>query len=189
MALSNNFIELLRPFIKQAQEIENVLNDLKLFRSINNSEGAQLDSLGDILDVERDTGEGDISYRIRLQLKIVENRSNGEPEVIIDFVKDTTNSNDVEYRAMFPAGVGLTIDGLDMAVPADKTLFGDILQLTQPLLAAGVKLREIVLINPNLDPFVTGDDGAFASVGEGFLEKGFDEVTNGYKAGAFAEKA
>ena len=195
MALSNNFIELLRPFISQVQLIENTLNDLKLFRSLNTATGAQLDSLGDILDVERNINEDDITYRLRLQLKVVENSSNGEPEVIINFVRNLTNSNDVEYRELFPAGVGLTIDGLDLTIPEEKLIFDNIFDLVQPLLGAGIQLKEVVLVDPNLNMFVLDEKGFFdvvpgdLVVGEGFLEKDFPEIANGYSAGALAEKA
>ena len=182
MALTNNMFKLVTVYINQVQEIEYVLGDLRLKRDINAGVGAQLDGLGRILDEARGT-LNDVEYRLKLLLKIMINTSSGIPETAIAVIKDLTNSNSVVYTERYPASVSITVDG-------DETIneFKTIIQRLKAVLPAGVDV-EIVYINPALDAFVTGDDGAFPSTGEGFLEKDYSETTFGYSAGALAEKA
>lgn len=183
MALTNRMFQLIEPFINQIQEVELVLDDLRNFRDLDNAEGQQLDGLGEILNEFRE-GATDTDYRKTLKLKVIINASNGEPEGVIQFVKEITNSTKVIYQEAFPAGVCIIADG-------DQTLaqFPTIKQQLIQVLPAGVLVKCFNFLDPAFSAFAFEDEGAEVTDGEGFLELGFSEIAGGYTAGALTETA
>jgi hypothetical protein len=74
---------LIRAFNADAQPLEDLFQSLASERTLENSEGLQLDNMGDIIGIDRLSGESDEDYRFRLRAKIAQNVSQGEPEAII----------------------------------------------------------------------------------------------------------
>lgn len=179
MPWTNRMYQLITPFLEEIQEIEYTLGDLRLLRDIDAGVGAQLDGIGDILVVSRDSMT-DIEYRIQLRLKIFLNRSSSQPESIIAFIADITNSATVKFYENYPAKIRIEVDG-------DETLgiFTDIIQMINQLAPAGVGV-EVVYINPSLSPFAFGNEGAETTDGDGFYETGYGGAQS---AGAFSELA
>lgn len=169
MAWDNRMFKLITPFLEELQDIEYVLSDLRLFRSIDSGVGAQLDGIGDILNVARRTMT-DIEYRVQLRLKIFLNTSSGQPEVIIAFIKNLSESTTVKLYEAYPARVILEIDN----IPTTITL-KEMLQLTQQLAPVGVTI-EIKYINPASPAFAFDDEGLEVTDGEGFYETGYGGV-------------
>lgn len=256
MAFTNRMFQLIEPFLKQVQDIEDMWRDVKLLRSISSATGQQLDNLGVILDVARE-GKTDGEYEVALLAKILVNRGHGVPSVVIDFITEITQSSVVEYQISPPAGVKIWVNGDDdvvsgshdgssgAAILTDSTAlfvtnglikvgqaifnltdksFAIITSFTETTISgtlgggqdndwdsadvfdipiityaktlkqqvhavmpAGVLIRNLIYLNSKLSPFNNDDEGASVSVGNGFLELGYDEVTNGYTAGAYSE--
>jgi hypothetical protein len=176
VAESNRMFDLITPFIEEVQELETVFNDLREKRDIDNAEGAQLDGIGDIVDLPRPAGQNDDDYRAALKLKNELNLSAGQPETLIDFTKDFTGA-DTEYREPWDAFFVFYL----LAACDFVSWHGSIAAL-KPL---GVGFNGIYL-NPALTPFNFADEGGFSSPGAGFLELNYAE-SNGYTAGAYAE--
>jgi len=183
MAFTNRMFQLIEPFLVEVQAAEFMFDELKLLRIIDTSSGAQLDGWGDILDEPRD-GLDDINYRIALKAKIAVNFGHGVPEVVIDFVRQITNANNVEYTEAFPAGVRIISDGDAMV-----SLMDSLVSVVESVLPSGVKLRSLVFNNPAFTPFNHSESGGPSTDGDGFLELGYGEIPNGYTAGAYTELA
>jgi hypothetical protein len=179
MAWSNRMFDLITPFLEEIQEIEYVLGDLRLWRSIDSAIGAQLDGLGDILNVPR-AGQTDVEYRFSLKLKVYLNRSSGQPETIIVFIADITDSSVVRLMERYPGKIRLEVNGTNV-IP----IFPTLVQIVQQLAPAGVGVQ-VVYINPALSPFAFGNEGAEVTDGDGYYETGYGGAQS---AGAFAELA
>lgn len=137
----SNFVDLLKPNDTQFNEIENTLYDLLLNMWIDTAEGEQLDVLGIHLDLPRD-GREDENYRILLKVKAAVNTGSGEPEILIQTIKQLFNSENVEYTPVYPAKVQIWTDSeLNLFIKFNMELDdaglmelenGDILELDQP---------------------------------------------------------
>lgn len=77
---------LLASFIKQVQEIENMLFDLYLLRTIDAATGAQLDGVGKIVVLVRD-GRNDADYRVALKTQVLINRTSCTGEELLNIIR------------------------------------------------------------------------------------------------------
>lgn len=73
----------IRSMVSEIQELEDAFQALAVERGLDEAEGLQLDNLGDIVGLDRITGESDDDYRVRLRAKIAQNISQGEPEAVM----------------------------------------------------------------------------------------------------------
>ncbi len=179
--MTNNLINLVIPFSEEVQEVENMLDEFKLKRSITFAEGAQLDTIGEIVGESRD-GRSDLNYLTAIQLKIRLNTSAGKVNTIIEYIKDKTNSNIVKWLESYPAGVIIYVDG-----DATITNFDVVIEGIKKLLPAGVLLRSLRYVNQAYEPFALSElDYTPEPSGAGFLELGYNE-SEGYTAGALTE--
>ena len=87
---------LLKIFVKQIQELENVIYDLYTLRYIDTAFGYQLDRLGDIVGIVR-YGLNDEDYRNRIYAQIILNASNGQPELFIQALRLIMNATNIKY--------------------------------------------------------------------------------------------
>ncbi len=78
--------------------------------SLENSSGVQLDIAGEIVGMERGNRD-DESYRSLIFLKILINISSGEPETLIQAIKQLYGASDVDYHPVYPAKVRVWQDG------------------------------------------------------------------------------
>lgn len=128
---SEDFKKLICSYVSEIQELEYVFQDLRLKRALSTAIGAQLDIIGEILDVTRDVltdPDNDEEYRNRLELQTIVYRSNGEPEVLIQIVTDIANATFVEFVEDYPAKFNILTDGFS----------SDIARLLQIAKPAGV---------------------------------------------------
>lgn len=119
-------------FVGRYQTLEDVVQELLRNRWIEGAQGQQLDELGAIVGEPR-LERIDEAYRPAIILRAELNRSGGEPEAIIDWVRRTFQAPIVVLIEMYPAKIevytrlGLTGDisaGVDLALDD-----GDILAL------------------------------------------------------------
>lgn len=161
----NNLIELLTGFLNQVQQVEYVESDLLTLRFLDYSVGIQLDGIGEIVGELRN-GRNDTDYRIAIKFRIYINRSSGEAEVLIAFVKDFTNATVVRLQEVFPAGIYIFTNGTNVIQNFDLKA------AIEQLMAAGVKLRGLFYLDPDSTYFTFDWDGL--PIDPGY--KGFDEL-------------
>lgn len=102
---------------KEIQELEDQNYLLKTMRSLNDAEGVQLDGLGEILALPRNSGESDDNYRERLKFQSFINNSNGTPEEVIKVIKFLTDASKVWYHEYYPAAYQVMTNGLTFPTP------------------------------------------------------------------------
>lgn len=148
----NNLISFLTSFLSQFNEIEHIFSNLASFRFIDTAYGIQLDLLGEIIGIQRN-GRNDIEYSLAIKFQIYKNRSSGEAEVIIQFVKDITDATRVQLVEAYPAGIYIFTNGTNILTNYN------ISELIEELLAAGVKLRGLFYHDPDAVYFSFDWDG------------------------------
>ena len=116
----SRFQRLIQALVTQFQEIDNVNQELKFNRSIDTSEGVQLDGLGQILGLARLPDESDDAYREKLKFQIFINKSNGTPEEVIAILKFLTKASKVRYHEYYPAAFQMDTDGMTFSIPPEE---------------------------------------------------------------------
>lgn len=147
-----NWEKFIKVIIEPLQELEYVYEDLLLEVSLDTSEGAQLDQLGQIIGALRGS-LNDEDYRELLKFVAALNKSAGEPEFLISALKQLTSATIVQLIEVFPAALFLYTNG---------TIIPDNLrQKMDDLALGGVAVLYIIV----------GTDPSF--VFDGSPEKGF----------------
>lgn len=104
----------IRILVESLIEVQSQVSDefIKLAnaRSIDESSGVWLDYLGEIFNVPRN-GLDDEGYREAIRFKISVNNANGTPNIMIDLIKQFTNSVSVEIRDGGIAYATIQLDG------------------------------------------------------------------------------
>lgn len=162
--------KLLRVFTPLIQELEDVFCDLQDKVWIENGEGVQLDRIGAIVDQDR-LGFDDATYRILLYAAIIRNKSNGEPENVINVFRLMSQSTVVYLQEIFDAKIGLIGDG-----SIDPSIVGIVAEQIERTMLAGVALDYLGLVDPD-EPFAfEGSPGGL----------GFSEIANPTSGGKLA---
>jgi len=91
-------------FVDRFQGLEDAAQQLLRERFVDNAIGQQLDELGEIVGEPR-LDRGDETYRSAIRLRIILNRSGGEPESVIRFVREAFDAEIVAYTEIYPAKV------------------------------------------------------------------------------------
>ncbi len=91
-------------FVDRYQGLEDAVQQLLRERWVNDAIGQQLDELGEIVGEPR-LDRGDETYRSAILLRIILNRSGGEPESVIRFVRQAFDAEIVAYTEIYPAKV------------------------------------------------------------------------------------
>lgn len=113
---AENLKNLVRLSARRTQALEEVLWDLLRLRNTPLAVGEQLDRLGRIVG-ERRLGRSDSDYRSGIILRITLNRSSGDPETIIEFLRALSGAETVIFKEVFPASLELFVnEDLDPSV-------------------------------------------------------------------------
>lgn len=91
-------------FVDRFQGLEDAAQQLLRERWVDDAIGQQLDELGEIVGEPR-LDRGDETYRSAIRLRIILNRSGGEPESVIRFVREAFDAEIVAYTEIYPAKV------------------------------------------------------------------------------------
>jgi len=91
-------------FVDRFQGLEDAAQQLLRERWVDDAIGQQLDELGEIVGEPR-LDRGDETYRSAIRLRIILNRSGGEPESVIRFVRQAFDAEIVAYTEIYPAKV------------------------------------------------------------------------------------
>lgn len=104
-----NLEAFVQAFSALVQDMEDTLFDLLLKRTIELSEGAQLDGLGEIVGIARE-GKTDALYRNAIQAQILLNISSGTPEEIMTIIGLLLGSfTDLQFQEYYPLGFHLLV--------------------------------------------------------------------------------
>jgi len=126
---------LITAFAHRVQNLEDTYFDLFLKRSIDEAEGAQLDGLGRILNLERAPGLDDDTYRLRLRAKIQLNRSGGTIEDIISLIRLLVGNKQVKVSESFPAHFDAVVED---PIDVDGFEVSSLVQSAKPVGVRGI---------------------------------------------------
>jgi len=124
--------KLLQIFIAEDQEIEDVLFQLLLERTVNNSAGVQLDIIGSIVGIDRE-GRTDSEYRSSILVQIGVNNTGGQEAAITALLNDLVSPTTIDIQETFPAGLDIAIDETGVSIGT--------IQLLRRAIAATVGLQ------------------------------------------------
>lgn len=93
--------------IAPLQDIEDVLEQLKVERWIDSAIGVQLDKIGVIVGAAREIGQNDEDYRLVIKAQIIMNLNQGTPEEIIAAAKFFIGAAFIWYLEVYPAAVDI----------------------------------------------------------------------------------
>lgn len=135
----------------RTQELETQLFKILDERHLTVAAGVQLDGIGQILDLDREFGETDLSYRTRLASRTGELSKSGELENVISVFKIFVGASSVWAAEFFPAGIQM-----NAFVAVDPTDTASIIETMNAVKAQGVKL--ILTYSPSGDFFELSDE-------------------------------
>jgi hypothetical protein len=143
---------LARSYLNRIQELEDAIWEVILIRGIEESEGVNLDAIGNIVGRPR-LGLGDVDYRVALRAQIRINRSSGTPEDMIAVTKLSITANQLfTFAEAIPATVVIEI--LDQVLFNILVLFDNLLRTK----AGGVRLYLLYSTVPIDDDFTFSED-------------------------------
>ena len=158
--------------LDQVQDLENVLWDLYTKRTLDDSEGVQLDGLGDIVGEER-ANRTDAVYRRFIRVRILVNHSNGQPEELYAIgLLALEGTPDPVLRIWEQQPKSITIN-LDVDITGRDITAAQMTTLFRQAKDAGVKLAFVYQVDP--DTFTWGDSnnlGTSATTGWGDVPGG-----------------
>lgn len=126
----------------EAQTLESVFFQLLDERHLTVAVGAQLDGLGQILDLDRIVGQTDASYRIALIARAGELAKGGEMETLITAMINLLSlvSPDILFiHEAYPATI--LIEHVTDTDPQDSAADADLISTMNAVRAAGVQLH------------------------------------------------
>ena len=127
----------------QVQDIEDAMRDFLYGLSIDDSEGDQLDHIGEIVGEER-LGKTDALYRIAIKIKIGENTSEGTLEKVITIWRLLAPGDDVIITEDPPAKI-------DISSPTFSGTVAELVYIKERLqnvLSGGVALNQLIVVDP-----------------------------------------
>jgi len=163
-ALKNIIISMLSPI----QELEYLCQSFLLCRNIDCAVGDQLDIVGEIAGEDRQF-RLDPKYREAIKIRVLLNKSYGEPEIIILAVKQITKALECHYSELHPAG-------LEVLFKTNSPLPENLRVQIESIMLAGVKLS-LIMSDDEMD-FGFDGEGSFPPE-PGIL--GFGETGAGYE--------
>jgi hypothetical protein len=166
------FESFVEAFSAQVQDIEDATFGIIDARALDFAEGQQLDNLGEIIGVKRQSF-ADPFYRILLFVKIGQNTSQGGPVKVINIFKLLTEATLVHYINLNTASVML---GTNAPISADQINF--VYRNMELVIAGGVRIDHITYFDPD-EPF------AFAGPNTDAPGLGWSDIT-GTQGGKFA---
>jgi len=145
---------LVQMFVGEVQEIETVLFQLILERTVTVAVGAQLDIIGNIVGIDRE-GRSDADYRAAIFVQIQVNNTGGQEAALAALLENLVNPTTIDIQEVFPAGLDVAID--ETGVPLST------IQLLRKAIAATVSIQ-FSQVDPGETPFAFSG----SAFGDGF---------------------
>lgn len=153
-------------------DIFDVLQQLIDEVDIDTAYGIQLDEIGEIVGEKRQ-GRNDTEYTLAIKTRVYLNSSNGEPEALITFIRDTTEPEAVLLIESAPAGILLSAINI-------QVLPFQLLNAIRKIAAAGVLVKFSYKQQGIGKSFVFKNDyGTVPSFGAGFGEMNHTPIIGG----------
>jgi hypothetical protein len=121
---------LLRAYIGQVQNLEDLLHTLLSERTLETAVGEQLDVLGRIVNQSRGSLDDD-GYRVWLRARIALNRSSGTPEDVMGLMTRILPGQTMTLLESFPAAFILTL--VEPVTPIEATQALALIDLVKPI--------------------------------------------------------
>lgn len=148
------------------QGINDMLIKLLDERAISTSAGKQLDAVATILNLYREIGETDASFRSRIYAETSVLAKSGEVEHIIEIYTYLTEATSVFYDEIYPAGFQITAH---VAVDAeDAETDAEIIEAMENVKAGGVDM--ILTISTEADYFMLDSSVNADASGNGTID-------------------
>lgn len=166
---AEKFKDLVRGFVQRVQDQEYLFSDLQTLTTIDFATGDTLDSIGEMIGLPRSSVSAttDDEYRALIKIQIGINRSSSTAKALIDALKLLTDSVNITYVEVYPAGVFIAV--------LENLITSQIKAKIKELVAAGVGL-EIVYLNSIAPPFTFASEGGIPVQGLGFSELGYEPL-------------
>ncbi len=145
---------LLQSFVGEVQEIEDVLFQLLLERTVDEAVGEQLDIIGAIVGIGRE-GRNNTDYRQAVLIQIQVNNTGGQESALAALLKNLVNPTTIDIVETFPAGLDVAIDATGVSAST--------IQLLRRAVAATVSLQ-FSQVDPGETPFAFSG----SAFGDGF---------------------
>jgi len=133
-----NFNSLIEIFASRTQDLETELFNLLDERYLTVATGAQLDGIGQIVDLKRNVGQIDSDYRLDLIAETGKLALSGQIESLILLFRTLTFAPDSDLIEFFPASVVLT--AFSDSDPEDPIIDQKVIDSMNEVKAAGVSL-------------------------------------------------
>lgn len=196
---------LVEALVQDIQNLENTAVQLNTERGLDTAVGEQLDGIGQIVGLERETGQSDDDYRTLIKAKIGINLSQGEPERMIQIYKVLTGADLVLLQELFPGAVAISSE----VDPGSQEEVDRLIRIMESMAPAGVRVDFLGIFDadeafafdgdlPGLgfgsttDPLLGGKfatlvvrDGEFAFDGDDLQAEGFGTILDPLVGGQF----
>lgn len=129
---AENLQALITSSCNQAQEVEQVLQQLLEQRGLDYATGESLNIIGEIVGQTRG-GREDLAYRTRIRLRISQNNSEGTVEQMLGIMRGLLAPYKIEFTEIFPAEFSILI-----MVPTIDVTDEEVLEAVQNAKPAGV---------------------------------------------------
>lgn len=165
---------LIAALASEFDDFEATLEDVDVAKFVDTATGQRLDRLGDIFDVDRETGENDDKYRIRIQVALRELLSSGTVQEIKSAIAVLLNVDESEIVIDEPYDVeSARIDvGVFESELEDRGIsVSEFDDFADGLVAAGVGIQTFALgtfmyVSEGEDPTVEGAERGYADTAE-----------------------
>lgn len=134
---------LLQSFVGEVQEIEDVLFQLLIERTVDEAVGDQLDIIGAIVGIDRE-GRTNTDYRPAILVQIQVNNTGGQEASITALLDSLVSPTTIDILETFPAGLDIAIDATGVTAST--------IQLLRRAIAATVGLQ-FSQVDPGETPF------------------------------------
>lgn len=145
---ATNLQGIITAIVKPLNDLEAGIQEMDTLRYLPDAVGAQLDLIGRIVGIEREPGQSDGDYLLRIYAQIKINTSEGQPEQAIQVFQLFTGAAQVRLFEMFPARVQIQ----SAYSPPDQATADVIINAVDRTLPAGVATEGFVSYDPSV-PF------------------------------------
>ena len=159
-------------FASNIQDLEDSTYGMVALRALVNATGAQLDRIGEIVGISRQSFDDDF-YRILIYVQIGKNTSQANAEKIISIFALLTEANVVHLINLNAGSIQLLTDGV---IDEDKVNF--IFQNMEDVVGSGIRIDHIMSFDD--------DSFAFEGVNSNSPGKGFGDSSDALVGGLFA---
>ena len=160
---SDNLINLISTNAGRFQDLNDELIKLLDQRAISTSTGKQLDNLATILDLTREVGESDVSFRARFLAETTILARSGEIANVMDLYLLLTSATEIVYDEIYPAGFQIVAHVASDAEDAEEDTA--VIDAMNDVKAGGVDM--VLIISTEIEYFMLDSSANVDGSGNG----------------------